>query len=71
MTGYGFHRIVYVRSAHSKLHLAVKQGDALLSNERCNLDDVAEDRHFFDEMPDVDERDMCALCFPPERSAQG
>lgn len=65
MSGIGEHRVVYVRSPHSKLHLAVMVGDAVLSNERCNLDDMTEDRHLFDEMPEVDARDLCALCFPP------
>ena len=60
-------RIVYVHSAHSHLHVAVMHDGQMLSNERCNLDDIENATRTIEDcslalVPPQYPR--CARCFP-------
>jgi len=56
--------VVYVRDADSKVHKAVLDGEATLTDERCNLD-ALRDREVLTELPqDVAYEALCQRCFP-------
>lgn len=63
-------QLVYVRSAVSRVHVAVMHsngsGRQLYSNERCNLDDLDRaTREVLDELPpDLGPEHLCRRCFP-------
>ena len=58
--------LVYVRSAHSRTHVAVMHDGEMLSNERCNLDDIDhKSREVLTELPPDDPRPLCERCFLP------
>jgi hypothetical protein len=58
-------RIVYVKSAHSKVHLGVMRGAVLYTPESCNADDLdPETRVEIDSLEDVPTVDRCQRCFP-------
>lgn len=58
-------QIVYVRSAFSKLHVAVERDGVLLSSEACNLDDLDhETREVIYSLAEVDASEQCRRCFP-------
>ena len=59
---------VYVWSDESRVHYAVIHDGAMLSSERCNLDDVKGDRTISPDMPeDFDHGRFCQRCFPEMR----
>lgn len=65
MTEEGTERVVYVRSAHSKLHVAVERNGVLLTSEACNLDDLDHrSREVVYSLADIDSSEQCARCFP-------
>lgn len=58
-------QLKYVRGQNSKVHVAVQHDGQLLSNERCNLDDVKGEHEVLDQMPaEIDEESLCERCFP-------
>lgn len=59
-------QFVYVWGDVSKIHTAILHDGDMLSNERCNLDDIEGDRHIDpDGYPtDIDEGGLCGNCFP-------
>lgn len=60
-------RIVYVHSAHSHLHVAVMHDGQMLTNERCNLDDIEHATRVVEEGPLAlvpPQYPRCARCFP-------
>jgi hypothetical protein len=58
-------RLVYVRGDRSRVHVAVQHDGDMLSNEKCNLDDIEGEREVLDELPpDIDETALCHTCFP-------
>jgi hypothetical protein len=56
---------VYVYSEHSKVHFAMEHDGHMLSNEKCNLDDLDKDsRIVVLEVPRFDSDRFCLTCFP-------
>jgi hypothetical protein len=65
-------QLVYVRGPISKVHVAVQHDGELLSNEKCQLDDVKGEREILDEMPlDIDQETLCERCFPKQGEVVG
>ncbi len=57
---------VYVYGAKSRVHVAFLHDGNVLTNERCNLDDLAADeREIVDSLDVIDGRELCHRCFPP------
>jgi len=57
--------LVYVRGGRSRIHVAVQHDGEMLSNERCNLDDIEGEREVMTVIPpDIDEAGLCRTCFP-------
>ena len=45
--------------------MAIRAISVMLSNERCNLDDVQGERHVESQLPpDIDSASLCRNCFP-------
>lgn len=58
-------QLVYVYGSKSRVHLAVRHDGQMLTNERCQLDDVVGARIVVDSLSDVpDGHEKCARCFP-------
>lgn len=57
--------LVYVYGTHSRVHVAVQHVDGLLTNERCNIDELAHgERHVVDKLEDVPPgHERCRTCF--------
>lgn len=56
--------VVYVRSAFSKLHVAVMRDGHLLTSEACNCDDLDEaTREVVYSLAEVDSAEQCRRCF--------
>ena len=65
-------QVVYIRSTHSKLHVAVMRNGVPYTAESCNLDDLdPETREVIYSLADVDEGELCERCFPKSTESSG
>lgn len=55
--------LVYVWGPHSRVHVAVRHDGDLLSNERCQLDDVVGERTVTGDPDAIGDRERCRRCF--------
>jgi hypothetical protein len=57
--------VVYLRSAHSKTHIAVMRDGVPYTAESCNLDDLdPASREIVYTLAEVDSTELCRRCFP-------
>jgi len=59
--------LVYVHGGQSRYHVAVQHDGHMLSNEKCNLDDIEGEREVMTTLPpDIDAASLCHNCFGDE-----
>lgn len=59
--------IVYLRTKAGQLHRGTPDGDRVLSDERCNLDDAPGAEEVLTAIPeDAEPEAFCRWCFPRE-----